>query len=141
MVPVDQLIANNTEHLDSSLQFKLKTNLIKINCWLLVQYSKCVFLDSDYLVLRSIDNLFGSEQFSAVADADWPDYFNSSVFVYRPSKETFNELKGLIASHLNFSSDCSFSPSLFLSFLSLLSPVLSFRWRSRSFEFFLYGLA
>jgi len=64
----------------------------KIKCWLLEKYSKCVFLDADVLVLRDIDDLFEREEFSAAPDAGWPDCFNSGVFVYRPSKETYNKL-------------------------------------------------
>ena len=117
MVPVDQLIANNTEHWELSLHSpQPEKKFIKINCWLLEQYSKCVFLNGDCLVLQSIDDLFEREEFSAAPDADWPDCFNSGVFVYRPSKETFNELIGL-ASLSDFSDDCSFSLSLILIFL------------------------
>lgn len=41
-------------HLELGITFK------KINCWLLLQYSKCVFIDSDCLVLHEIDDLFDS---------------------------------------------------------------------------------
>jgi glycogenin glucosyltransferase len=61
-------------------------------------------LDADCVVLRSIDDLFQREQFSAAPDAGWPDCFNSGVFVYRPSKETFNKLM-LFASQQNSSFD------------------------------------
>jgi len=50
------------------------------------------FLDADVVVLRDIDDLFEREELSAAPDAGWPDCFNSGVFVYRPSKETFNKL-------------------------------------------------
>jgi len=49
-------------------------------------------LDSDIVVLKNIDDLFEREEFSAAPDAGWPDCFNSGVFVYRPSKETFTKL-------------------------------------------------
>jgi hypothetical protein len=61
----------------------------------LEQYSKCVFLDADCFVLRPIDDLFEREEFSAAPDAVWPDHFNSGVFVYQPSKETFSNLISL----------------------------------------------
>jgi len=66
-------------------------------------------LDSDCVVLREIDELFQREQFSAAADAGWPDCFNSGVFVYQPSKETFNKLM-LFASQ----QDASFDGRTFL---------------------------
>jgi len=49
-------------------------------------------LDADVVVLRDIDDLFEREEFSAAPDAGWPDCFNSGVFVYQPSKATFNKL-------------------------------------------------
>ena len=68
---------------------------MKFRCWSLEQYSKCVFLDADCFVLHPIDDLFEREEFSAAPDAVWPDHFNSGVFVYQPSKETFNNLISL----------------------------------------------
>jgi glycogenin glucosyltransferase len=71
---------------------ELGVTFTKINCWLLEKYSKCVFLDADVVVLRNIDDLFEREEFSAAPDAGWPDCFNSGVFVYKPSAETFRKL-------------------------------------------------
>ncbi len=51
-----------------------------------------MFLDADVVVLQDIDDLFEREEFSAAPDAGWPDCFNSGVFVFRPSKDTFNKL-------------------------------------------------
>jgi glycogenin glucosyltransferase len=98
---------------------ELGITFTKINCWLLEQYSKCVFLDADCVVLRSIDDLFEREEFSAAPDAGWPDCFNSGVFVYRPSKDTFQKLM-LFASQQN----ASFDGQIFLPFLSLFIDFL-----------------
>lgn len=38
------------------------------------------------------DELFEREEFSAAPDVGWPDCFNSGVFVYRPSIETYSKL-------------------------------------------------
>lgn len=43
-------------------------------------------------VLSNIDELFEREELSAAPDPGWPDCFNSGVFVYRPSIETYNQL-------------------------------------------------
>lgn len=43
-------------------------------------------------VLTNIDELFGREELSAAPDAGWPDMFNSGVFVYKPSRETYMAL-------------------------------------------------
>ncbi|KAJ4428320.1 hypothetical protein ANN_24339, partial [Periplaneta americana] len=64
----------------------------KLHCWRLTQYEKCVFLDADTLVLKNCDELFEREELSAAPDPGWPDCFNSGVFVYRPSVDTFNAL-------------------------------------------------
>ena len=61
----------------------------KIHCWTLTDYSKCVFLDADTLLLQNSDELFEREEFSAAPDAGWPDCFNSGVFVFRPNLNTF----------------------------------------------------
>jgi glycogenin glucosyltransferase len=121
------LDSNDQEHLELLSRPELGITITKIKCWLLERYSKYVFLDVDCLVLRSIDDLFQREEFSAAPDAGWPDCFNSGcfnsgVFVYRPSKATFNKLM-LFASRQNASFDgsfCLFSSSL-LSHLLLVS--------------------
>ena len=92
MVVVDELNSNDEEHLRLLARPELGVTFTKINCWLLEKYSKCVFLDSDIVVLQNIDDLFQREELSAAPDAGWPDCFNSGVFVYRPSKETFRKL-------------------------------------------------
>jgi len=71
---------------------ELGVTFTKFHCWTLKQYKKCVFLDADCLVLQSVDDLFEREELSAAPDAGWPDIFNSGVFVYRPSEDTFEKL-------------------------------------------------
>jgi len=51
-----------------------------------------VFLDADTLVLQNIDELFEREELSAVPDIGWPDCFNTGVFVFAPSEDTFRAL-------------------------------------------------
>lgn len=64
----------------------------KLQAWRLTQYKKCVFLDADTLVLRNVDELFQREELSAAPDVGWPDCFNSGVFVFCPSLETYANL-------------------------------------------------
>ncbi|UJR29816.1 hypothetical protein I4U23_017360 [Adineta vaga] len=104
LVVVEELNSNDSEHLKLLARPELGITFTKINCWLLEQYTKCVFLDSDCVVLRPIDDLFEREEFSAAPDAGWPDCFNSGVFVYQPSKETFRKLMNF-ASQQNSSFD------------------------------------
>jgi glycogenin glucosyltransferase len=98
------LNSNDIEHLNLLSRPELGITFTKIHCWLLEQYTKCVFLDADCLVLRQIDQLFEREEFSAAPDAGWPDCFNSGVFVFQPSKDTFKKLM-LFASQQNSSFD------------------------------------
>ena len=78
----------------SSFYTVLITQLIRpqIQCWTLTDFSKCVFLDADTLLVQNSDELFDREEFSAAPDAGWPDCFNSGVFVFRPDLNTFREL-------------------------------------------------
>ncbi|XP_067631955.1 uncharacterized protein Gyg isoform X2 [Eurosta solidaginis] len=71
---------------------ELGVTFTKLHCWRLVQFEKCVFLDADTLVLHNVDELFEREELSAAPDVSWPDCFNSGVFVYRPSLETFAKI-------------------------------------------------
>ncbi|CAN7991061.1 unnamed protein product [Ixodes hexagonus] len=64
----------------------------KLHAWRLTQFSKCVFLDAGALVVQNCDELFDRDELSAVPDIGWPDCFNSGVFVYVPSMETFWDL-------------------------------------------------
>lgn len=81
---------------------ELGVTLSKIHCWRLTQFTKCVFMDADTLVLQNIDELFEREELSAVADIGWPDCFNSGVFVFQPSEATFQALAKLAAEEGSF---------------------------------------
>jgi len=43
-------------------------------------------------VLTNIDELFERDELSAAPDVGWPDCFNSGVFVFRPSNDTYASL-------------------------------------------------
>ncbi|XP_060623729.2 glycogenin-1 isoform X1 [Anolis sagrei] len=90
--PVDVLDSGDSAHLALLKRPELGVTLTKLHCWELTEYSKCVFMDADTMVLSNIDELFEREELSAAPDPGWPDCFNSGVFVYRPSVETFNQL-------------------------------------------------
>uniref|UniRef100_A0A7M4EG99 glycogenin glucosyltransferase n=1 Tax=Crocodylus porosus TaxID=8502 RepID=A0A7M4EG99_CROPO len=92
VILVDILDSGDSAHLALMKRPELGITLTKLHCWELTQYSKCVFMDADTMVLANIDELFEREELSAAPDPGWPDCFNSGVFVYRPSIETYNEL-------------------------------------------------
>ncbi|XP_058836799.1 probable serine/threonine-protein kinase kinX isoform X2 [Topomyia yanbarensis] len=81
---------------------ELGITFTKLHCWRLVQFEKCVFLDADTLVLRNCDELFEREELSAAPDVGWPDCFNSGVYVYRPSMDTFSSLLEFAVQHGSF---------------------------------------
>ena len=76
--------------------------MFQIWCWTLTQYTKCVFLDADTLVIQNCDELFDREELSASPDVGWPDCFNSGVFVFRPNMNTYSELVSLAATTGSF---------------------------------------
>ena len=78
--------------LRSKRESDLGTTFTKYHCWRLIQFPKCVFLDADCLIVKNIDDLFEREEFSASPDIGWPDYFNSGIFVYKPSIQTYSNL-------------------------------------------------
>lgn len=71
---------------------ELGVTFTKLHCWRLTQYTKAVFMDADTVVLQNIDDLFERDELSAAPDPGWPDCFNSGVFVYKPSMETYTKL-------------------------------------------------
>lgn len=89
---VDVINSPDPEVLALTKRPELGVTLTKIHCWSLTQYKKCVFLDADTLVLQQCDELFDRDELSAVCDIGWPDTFNSGVFVFKPSSDTFKEL-------------------------------------------------
>ncbi|XP_075586868.1 glycogenin 1 [Dermatophagoides farinae] len=89
---VDLLHSPDPKILQALKRPELAVTLTKLHCWKLTQFTKCVFMDSDTLVVKNIDELFERDELSAVPDVGWPDCFNSGVFVYQPSDVTFNQL-------------------------------------------------
>ncbi|XP_014214092.1 KN motif and ankyrin repeat domain-containing protein 4 isoform X2 [Copidosoma floridanum] len=86
---VDVLNSNDEANLSVLQRPELGITFTKLHCWRLLQYEKCVFIDADALVVRNCDELFEREELSAAPDVGWPDCFNSGVFVFKPSLETF----------------------------------------------------
>uniref|UniRef100_A0A3Q3LLE7 glycogenin glucosyltransferase n=1 Tax=Labrus bergylta TaxID=56723 RepID=A0A3Q3LLE7_9LABR len=89
---VDVMDSGDAAHLSLMKRPDLGVTFTKLHCWTLTQYSKCVFMDADTLVLSNIDELFEREELSAAPDPGWPDCFNSGVFVFKPSNETHEKL-------------------------------------------------
>ena len=92
---MEELDSGDAENLALLTRPELGVTFSKLHAWRLTQYSKCVFLDADALVLQNVDELFDREELSAAPDIGWPDCFNSGVFVFEPSLETFRNLLDL----------------------------------------------
>ncbi|XP_035610960.1 glycogenin-2-like isoform X3 [Oncorhynchus keta] len=99
---VDLLDSGDQAHLSWLGRPELGVTFTKLHCWTLTQYSKCVFLDADTLVLCNVDELFEREELSAAPDPGWPDCFNSGVFVFRPSLITHGRLLEHARQHGSF---------------------------------------
>uniref|UniRef100_A0A0N4ZGJ3 glycogenin glucosyltransferase n=1 Tax=Parastrongyloides trichosuri TaxID=131310 RepID=A0A0N4ZGJ3_PARTI len=99
---VNVLDSNDKANLKLINRPDLGVTFTKLNCWRLTQYEKAVFLDADTLVLQNSDELFEREEFSAAADVGWPDCFNSGVFVFKPSDETYQKLIDFALTHGSF---------------------------------------
>ncbi|KAG1937751.1 glycogenin-2 [Pimephales promelas] len=102
VVVVDVLDSRDKAHLTWLGRPELGVTFTKLQCWTLTQFSKCVFLDADTLVLCNVDELFEYEELSAAPDPAWPDCFNSGVFVFRPSLNTHTQILEHAAQHGSF---------------------------------------
>lgn len=102
VVEVDILDSADLVRLSLLKRPELGVTFTKIQCWTLTQYAKCVYMDADTIALCNIDELFSRDEFSAAPDSGWPDCFNSGVFVFRPSLETFRRLVQYAEDHGSF---------------------------------------
>ncbi|XP_076804001.1 glycogenin-1-like isoform X2 [Clavelina lepadiformis] len=102
VVLVDVMDSEDEAHLSLLNRPELGVTFTKFHCWNLTEYNKCVFMDADTMALTNIDELFNREELSAAPDAGWPDMFNSGVFVYKPSRETYLALISLADSEGSF---------------------------------------
>ncbi|KAG8137400.1 hypothetical protein E2320_004672 [Naja naja] len=102
VVDVKEIDSNDLVHLTLLKRLELGVTFTKLHCWTLTQYSKCVFMDADTLVLCNVDELFEREELSAAPDSGWPDCFNSGVFVFQPSLKTFKHLLQFASEHGSF---------------------------------------
>jgi alpha-N-acetylglucosamine transferase len=71
-------------------------NFCKLRLWQLTDYSRCIFIDADALVLKNIDRFFAYPEFSAAPNVyeSLVDFhrLNSGVFVAEPSRDTFKAM-------------------------------------------------
>lgn len=92
---VEEMNSGDEENLALLKRPELGVTFSKLHVWKMVEYTKCVFLDADALVLSNVDDLFERDEFAAAPDIGWPDLFNSGVFVAAPNIATFSALVNL----------------------------------------------
>lgn len=61
-------------------------------------------------VLSNVDELFEREELSAAPDPGWPDCFNSGVFVFRPSIDTYGRILQLCSESGSFDGELFLYP-------------------------------
>lgn len=124
---VNVLDSNDSANLAVLKRPELGITFTKLHCWNLTQFEKCVFLDADVLVLQNCDELFEREEFSAAPDVGWPDCFNSGVFVFSPSVDTFGKLVQFADTAGSFDGELE---TTFQIKLNVDDYLKSFRWWS-----------
>ena len=75
--------------------FQKRCKFAKINIWSLVEYSKLIYLDSNLLIIKNIDELFHYDDFAAVKIVG--DEFNTGLFVTQPSQLVFTKMLDLLS--------------------------------------------
>ncbi|WMV11943.1 hypothetical protein MTR67_005328 [Solanum verrucosum] len=65
-------------------------NYSKLRIWQLIEYDKVIFIDSDFVVFRNIDQFFSYPELSAAGNDGY--IFNSGVMIIEPSKCKFQNL-------------------------------------------------
>ena len=74
----------------------------KLNVFNLTEYDKLIYLDTDMLILKNIDNLFEINRFTMVPDIPFNDNtFNSALMIIKPNINTYKELIDLVNLNIN----------------------------------------
>jgi Glycosyl transferase family 8 len=92
-------IVNPALRSGGAMQSRFSETYTKLNAFRMTMLDRAVFIDSDAVVLRNLDDLFAGDDFAAVSDQGFDldrDGFNSGVFAYSPSRALFDEMMGRI---------------------------------------------
>ncbi len=69
----------------------------KLNIFSLTEYDKLVYLDSDFLILENLDELFKINGYTMASDIPFnEERFNSAVMVIKPNLEIYNTLLKIV---------------------------------------------
>jgi len=92
IITIDVMNSNEVQTLNRMGRAELGVTWTKLNAWKLTEYAKMIFMDADMICVQNIDELFERDEISAVPDCGWPSIFNSGLFVFTPSIETYGKL-------------------------------------------------
>lgn len=67
----------------------------KFRMWDMIEYSKIVYMDTDILPVKSVDELFSYPQLSCAADPNPPQICNTGVLVLEPEQGAFEQMDKL----------------------------------------------
>lgn len=103
LIPVDRVRNPNPANLFLMGRPDLVNAFTKIALWRQTQFRKIVYLDSDVVALRALDELFDLEApFAAAPDVGWPDAFNTGVMAITPDMGEYWALQTMAASGDSF---------------------------------------
>lgn len=89
---------NYNKNINASFAKTWSLCLTKLKLFNLTQFDKIIFLDSDIMVLKNLDNLFECAHMTSALDGEyfnlWPDdpHFNSGILVIEPNEAEYNNL-------------------------------------------------
>ncbi|KAF2175676.1 glycosyltransferase family 8 protein [Zopfia rhizophila CBS 207.26] len=103
LIPVERIQNPNPANLYLMGRPDLSFAFTKIALWRQVQFRRVVYLDSDVVALRALDELFDLDvPFAAAPDVGWPDAFNTGVMVISPNMGDYWALQTMAASGDSF---------------------------------------
>jgi glycogenin glucosyltransferase len=103
VIPVERIVNPNPGNIYLMDRGDLLYTFTKINLWRQTQFRKIVYIDSDVVALRSLDELFAIDApFAAAPDIGWPDAFNSGLMALTPNMGDFWALQTLASTGQSF---------------------------------------
>mmetsp|Transcript_74052 Transcript_74052/g.123674 ORF Transcript_74052/g.123674 Transcript_74052/m.123674 type:complete len:428 (-) Transcript_74052:156-1439(-) len=76
-----------------AMKMNQNTHMTKLEAWRLMEYRKLIWMDADTRVVGFTDSLFTCPAGAAAADDTAPGFFNSGIFVFKPSLTVYDNLK------------------------------------------------
>ena len=95
LVEIETVLCNFKGQTHNNGIEKWSKTCTKFHAWEFTQYQRVIFMDSDLLVISSIDDvvsLYSDVDFLAAPESFPPDTFNSGFMVIKPSADGFEKL-------------------------------------------------